>query len=114
MCLEYKKVESLEEPQLTEDVMGGVYIRKDISTRENVGGTVTYCYDECFLSDEEYKKSSIYAGRELNKSLQNRINALELKRVRAIAEPGVKNKETGETYLEAVTKDIQELRKQMT
>jgi len=49
-----------------------------------------------------------------NMGLQNQINALELKRVRALAEPGIKDEETGETYLEAITKDIQELRIQMT
>ena len=45
-----------------------------------------------FLSTEEYEASSIYSARENNKRVQNKINELELKRVRAIAEPSTKRR----------------------
>lgn len=111
MCLEYKNVESLEAPQDSEDVANGVYIRKNITTKERDGNTV-YCYEECFLSTEEYEKSSIYSARENNKRVQTKINELELKRVRAIAEPSIKDETTGQTWLEFYTLQVQELRTQ--
>lgn len=112
MCLDFKYVESLIEPKTDEDVNGGVYFRKNISTK-TIDNNVFYCYDECFLSSDEYQKSSIYVNREQNKTLQNKINELELKRVRALAEPGVKDESTGQTYLEYYTEQIVELRKQL-
>ena len=112
MCLEYKNVESLEAPQKSEDVTNGVYLRKNITTKER-DGNIVYCYEECFLSAEEYMASAVYAARENNKRVQNKINELELKRVRALAEPSVKDETTGQTWLEFYTLQIQELRTQM-
>lgn len=113
MCLIYKNVESLEKPLEAEDTATGVYFRKNITTKEKDGNTV-YCYEEGFLTLEEYKNSSIYFNRERNKGLQNQINELELKRIRAFIEPGVKDEKTGETWLAYRTAQIEELRKQMT
>ena len=113
MCLIYKNAESLEKPLEAEDTATGVYFRKNITTKERDGNTV-YCYEESFLTLEEYKNSSIYFNRERNKGLQNQINELELKRIRAIAEPGIWDEETGETFVEHRTKQIVELRNKMT
>ena len=112
MCLVYKNVESLESPALSVDVANGVYLRKNITTKECDGNTV-YCYEECFLTTEEYATSSVYPIRENNKRVQTKINELELKRVRAIAEPSVKDETTGQTWLEFYTLQIQELRTQI-
>ena len=112
MCLIYKNVESLEKPLESEDTNTGVYFRKNITTKERNGNTV-YCYEECFLTLEEYKLSDIYFNRERNKSIQNQINDLEFKRIRAMAEPSVKDVKTGETWLEYRTSQIEELRKQL-
>ena len=109
MCLEYKKVESLVEPILVEEVPLGAYIRQNVTTRES-DGVVTYCYDECFLETDEYVKTDICAITRSNKSLQDDINALELKRVRAMAEPSVKDTETGLTWLDYYTGQIKDLR----
>ena len=49
-----------------------------------------------------------------NMGLQNQINELELKRIRAFIEPGIKDEKTGETWLAYRTAQIEELRKQMT
>ena len=112
MCLEYKNVESLVSPALSEDVANGVYLRKNITTKERDGNTV-YCYEECFLTTEEYRDSSVYYPREANKSTISKINELELKRVRAMAEPSVKDETTGQTWLEYYTLQIQDLRAQL-
>jgi hypothetical protein len=111
MCLVYKNVESLEAPIESEDVTNGVYIRKNITTKERDRNTV-YCYEECFLSNKDYATSSIYFARENNKRVQCKINGLDLKRVRAMAEPSIKDETTGQTWLEFYTLQIQELRTQ--
>ena len=113
MCLTYKMVESFEKPLESEDTSTGVYLRRNVTTKDK-DGNILYCYEECFMTIEEYKNSSIYFNRERNKGLQNQINALELKRVRAFIEPGVKDEKTGETWLAYRTAQIEELRKQMT
>lgn len=112
MCLVYKNVESLEKPLESEDTNTGVYLRKNITTKDR-DGNVVYCYEECFLTLDEYKNSSIYFDREHNKNIQNQINDLEFKRIRAIAEPSVKDTKTGTTWLEYRTSQIEELRKRL-
>lgn len=46
-------------------------------------------------------------------SLQSQIDALDIKRVRAIAEPSVKDISTGQTWLEYYTTQVADLRSQI-
>ncbi len=45
--------------------------------------------------------------------LQSQIDELDKKRIRAIAEPALKDPQSGQTWLEYYTQQIQELRAQM-
>lgn len=46
-------------------------------------------------------------------NIQSKIDALDIKRIRAIAEPSVKDETTGQTWLEYYTQQIAELRAQL-
>lgn len=113
MCLIYKNVESLEKPLESEDTATGVYFRRNITTKEKEGNTV-YCYEESFLTLEEYKGSSIFTARENIKNLQAQIDVIDKKRVRALCEPQIKDSESGETWLDFYTGQVLVLRDKIT
>lgn len=60
MAIKFKKAESFIKPERVEKALNGYYIRKNFTTEEvvdqqdeNIKNT-KYCYDEAFLTDEEY------------------------------------------------------------
>lgn len=61
---------------------------------------------------------SVYDEQKQNEStkaeLQAQINELDLKRIRAIAEPSLKDTESGQTWLEYYTEQIVVLRSQIS
>lgn len=63
---------------------------------------------------QEFQSALAEIDKEKRKNeLQQEIAALDTKRIRAIAEPEVKNSETGETWLEYYTAQIMNLRSQI-
>lgn len=50
---------------------------------------------------------------KLKENLKKQLEELDIKRIRAICEPTVKDTETGETWLEFYNNQIQELRNQV-
>lgn len=66
-------------------------------------------------STEEYLlQRELKENEKLKNNLKNQIEELDLKRIRAIAEPEIKDGETGETWLEYYTIQVQALRTQLT
>lgn len=113
MCLEYKKVESLEKPELIEEVPQGAYLRQNVIIR--VKDTVTtYCYEECFLPFAEYIKTDTYRKNRKLEDLQAHIDVIDKKRVRALCEPQLKDAATGETWLDFYTGQVLVLRDKIT
>lgn len=63
---------------------------------------------------EEYKEKIRQEENQAKKAnLQLQIDELDKKRVRAICEPEIKDEETGQTWLEYYTLQIQELREEI-
>lgn len=58
------------------------------------------------FENEQQEKANL----ELKEKLQKQLKELDIKRIRAICEPEVKNMETDETWLEFYNNQIQELR----
>lgn len=64
---------------------------------------------------DEYKAKVEEAEKIAQKAdLQSQINAIDTKRIRAIAEPAIKDSESGQTWLEYYTEQIQTLREQIS
>jgi len=62
----------------------------------------------------EYKAKVLEKENAIKKAdLQAQIDAIDKKRVRALAEPSTKDDATGQTYLEYYTEQIQDLRAQI-
>lgn len=64
-------------------------------------------------TQEYLEKIALKECENLKKELQKQINELDLKRIRAMAEPSLKNAETGETWLDFYTLQIQNLRAEL-
>lgn len=63
---------------------------------------------------EEYKSKIAQKGKEKTLlDLQTQINELDKKRIRAIAEPALKDAQSGQTWLEYYTEQIISLRSQI-
>ena len=63
---------------------------------------------------EEYKKYLLKQEKDKKTAnLQTEIDELDKKRIRAIAEPSVKDEKTGQTWLEYYTDQVMELRNQI-
>lgn len=62
--------------------------------------------------DYEYKQFIIQAKQKIQE-LNKELNELDIKRIRAICEPEIKNEETGETWLDFYNAEIQKLRQQI-
>ena len=63
----------------------------------------------------EYKSKIAAVEKTLKiNNLQSQIDEIDKKRVRAICEPSVKDPNTGQTWLEYYTLQVQELRKEIT
>ena len=70
--------------------------------------------DDKPIIDPDYENKQIAFEKQNEiKKLNEEINNLDLKRIRAICEPEIKNEETGETWLEYYNTQIQELRLQI-
>lgn len=65
----------------------------------------------CMLPTEEQILKEQKAAKKVE--LQNQIDALDKKRIRAIAEPQLKDPESGQTWLEFYTLQIIDLRQQI-
>lgn len=67
------------------------------------------------ISDtQEYKDKVTQAEKEKNiENLKSKIDDLDKKRIRAIAEPALKDAENGQTWLEFYTDQIKDLRQQI-
>lgn len=66
------------------------------------------------VEDSEYdKKQRIFIDTQTLQELNEELNNLDLKRIRAICEPEVKNEETGETWLDYYNSQILSLREQI-
>lgn len=64
---------------------------------------------------QEYEqKVAQKTKEELLANLKSQIDELDIKRIRAIAEPQLKDEQSGQTWLEYYTAQIQELRQQIT
>ncbi len=77
-------------------------------------GAKTFDFDSSEFLDEP---SEEYTANELAKqkaSLQAQIDELDMKRIRAGFEPSVKDEETGQTWLEYYTEQIEELREDLS
>lgn len=77
MQIEWKKVESRNKPALedAQSSIDGVYIRKNITSEtrldnENEEYTI-FCYDEAFLTNEEYKNYLLIQDIVNNVSLKH-------------------------------------------
>lgn len=67
------------------------------------------------LNTEAYSLKKQEYEKETRKfEIQNELNTLDLKRIRAICEPELKNPETGETWLEYYNNQILTLRDELT
>lgn len=63
----------------------------------------------------EYKeKIRLEEIKSQKEALQIQIDEIDKRRIRAICEPEVKDEETGQTWLEYYTQQIQELRKEIS
>ncbi len=76
----------------------------DLSTGFVVDITDTQEYKEKIRQEENQAKKA---------TLQLQIDELDKRRIRAICEPEVKDEETGQTWLEYYTQQIQELREEI-
>lgn len=67
------------------------------------------------ISDtDEYKEKVLTIQNEIKKAkIQEQINELDMKRIRAGFEPSIKDEITGQTYLEYYTNQIQSLREEL-
>ena len=66
-----------------------------------------------FVDKKDSQAHLEYLNEIHNKEIEDKIFELDKKRIRAIAEPCLRNQETGETWLEYYTLKIQELRTQI-
>ena len=63
---------------------------------------------------DEYKEYLIQAEAEERKSeIEKELSNLDLKRIRAVCEPSIKDEETNETWLEYYNKQVIELREEL-
>ena len=104
MYLEFKKVESSENPITLEIKRTAVYIRKNVKvvTRES---TVYFCYDECVLSPLQYEQSKL-------STLYTALADLDRRKIRALAEP--ENRPDGTSYLDYYNDRSKEYRTQLS
>lgn len=67
------------------------------------------------ISDTDEYKAKIQARENVIKKayLQTQIDELDKKRIRSVCEPAIKNMESGQTWLEYYTEQIQALRAQI-
>lgn len=90
-----------------QEIDGQVYCLLDNETVQN-GQIIDV------LATDEYKSKIIQAENEIKKAeFLEKIQELDIKRIRAISEPSVKDEATGETYLEYYTDQIKTLREQL-
>lgn len=89
----------------TEEEIAGYYA----GSQEIINGILTD------ISNTDSYKAKIYTQENAQKKadLQLQIDELDKKRIRAIAEPAVKDKSTGQTWLEYYTEQVKELRSQI-
>ncbi|MCM1265255.1 MAG: hypothetical protein NC200_03565, partial [Candidatus Gastranaerophilales bacterium] len=76
--------------------------------------------DTGYLLYSDYLNSESYLDEQKQVEIQNlyndirdEIKTLDEKRIRAICEPAIKDEETGETWLEYYTSQIEELREKL-
>lgn len=87
-----------------------INMSNETNTLAQINGAFYHPEDNADYQAERAERERI----SKNMGLQNQINELELKRIRAFVEPGVKDENTGETWLAYRTAQIEELRRQMT
>lgn len=90
------------------------YVDIDYSTFDSekysvIGGVLTD-----ISQTEEYKTKILQKEKEKTLAdLQTQINELDKKRIRAIAEPSLKDAQSGQTWLEYYTEQISSIRMQI-
>ena len=82
---------------------------KYIETEDNIQEIINY-----LESEEEYttRKNNENIQSEID-SINNQINEIDIKRIRAICEPSIKDEATGETWLDFYNAQILALRNQI-
>lgn len=88
---------------------------KEETTVQSLGDiTAGYALLSDYLKSDDYKKYQL-AQEKLNKKngILSKINEIDLKRIRAVCEPSIKDKTTGQTWVEYYTSQIINLRKQL-
>ena len=76
---------------------------------ENITQVINY-----LESEEEYNQRKSNEELQLQiDSLNSQINSLDLKRIRAVCEPEIKDEETGETWLDYYNSQVIDLREQI-
>lgn len=64
--------------------------------------------------DDDYENKQLKLKTEQQiQELNKQLNDLDIKRIRAICEPSIKDEETGETWLDYYNSEIQSLRNQI-
>lgn len=113
MTIYLKEVDSKPEPTSNADVEGlirdGYKPYDECDYAQYLIGTKTFVNGE-FINEptEEYKATQLINKRN---NLQNQIDELDIKRIRAIAEPS--QKDTITTWLDYYTAQIKDLRQQI-
>lgn len=101
----------IEYPQLPEtlieiDEEKAFEIDQNITKYKYINGEITDISET-----EEYKASIISHEKEMTKcKLRLEVEELDIKRIRALAEPELKDAESGQTWLEFYTEQIQSIR----
>lgn len=89
-----------QEEIVRDELSGQMYLQSD--------------YD-ALIETEDYKaKVSVQENAITKAQLQSQIDELDKKRIRAIAEPSVKDESTGQTWLEHYNSQIADLREQIS
>lgn len=99
---DYKyEAECLEIPEYTAE-----YVRENYEAfqiRDGILVNIENTAEYQVISNEKSKKERLF-------EIEKELNELDLKRIRAIAEPELKDPESGETWLEHYNKQITQLR----
>lgn len=94
-----KKCLKTEEDIVRDELSGQLYLKSN--------------YDALIQTPEYIAKQATQNNSLKKIDLQSQIDELDKKRIRAIAEPSIKDEETGQNWLQYYTLQIQELRQQI-
>lgn len=88
---------------------------KDISIVQSIGDIEKgYVLNSDYVKSDDYKKYLQKQEKQNKKSdILSKLVELDLKRIRAVCEPSVKDETTGQTWIEYYTSQVKDLRKQL-